>query len=143
MNDNFIREALERLEAEIDPVTRIRLNPERAVLDEALSAFERRGIEPLRRSRLLAVYILLSSALERHAAPLALEDADLTRRILDGDYLYSLYIQYTLKCKEEPLLKAMSPFVKKIQIARALGRTGEIRLLPVFEQVLADLREGA
>lgn len=142
MNDIMIREALERLQAEIDPVTRIRLEPEQTVMVEALHVFKRCGVEPLRLPRLLAVYILLASALERHAEPLSLNDTELTRRILDGDYLYSLYIQYALKCREEPLLRGLAPFVKKIQIARALGRSQEIRLLSAFEQVL-DGSKGA
>lgn len=141
MNDMIIREALERLEAEIDPITHIRIEPEQAALAEALSAFKRCGVEPLRLPRLLAVYLLLTSAFERHAEPLSSDDSELTRRILDGDYLYSLYIQYALKCKEDSLLRGLAPFVKKIQIGRALGSSHEIRLLSAFEQVLADRKE--
>lgn len=141
MNDMIIREALERLQTEIDPITRIRIEPEPAALAEALGVFKRCGAEPLRLPRLLAVYLLLASALERHAQPLSSDDPELTRRILDGDYLYSLYIQYALKCKEESLLRGLAPFVKKIQIGRALGRGQEIRLLSAFEHVLADSKE--
>ena len=141
MNDIMIREALERLQAEIDPVTRIRLKPEKSVLVEALTVFERCGVEPLRRPRLLAIYTLLASAFARHSEPLELDDTELTRRILDGDYLYSLYIQYALKCKEESLLRGLSPFVKKIQIARALGRDEEVPLLSAFEQILLNQKE--
>ncbi|OWA35200.1 hypothetical protein B9G55_11035 [Saccharibacillus sp. O16] len=141
MNDTMIREALERLQAEIDPVTHIWLEPEQTMLVEALNVFKRCGVEPLRLPRMLAIYILLASALERHADPLSLDDPELTRRILDGDYLYSLYIQYALTCREEPLLRGLAPFVKKIQIARALGRSAEIRLLHAFEQVLTDSKE--
>ncbi|GGN99744.1 hypothetical protein [Saccharibacillus kuerlensis] len=141
MKDTIIREALERLQTEIDPVTRIRLSPDQAALAEALTVFERCGVERQRLPGLLTVYILLSSALDRHAEPMELEDAELTRRILDGDYLYSLYIQYALKCREGSLMRGLSPFVKKIQIARALGRNGEVPLLSAFEQVLMSRKE--
>ena len=141
MNDIMIREALERLQAEIDPVTRIRLKPEKSVLVEALTVFERCRVEPLRRPRLLAIYTILASAFARHSEPLELDDTELTRRILDGDYLYSLYIQYALKCKEESLLRELSPFVKKIQIARALGQDEQVPLLSAFEQILLNRKE--
>ncbi|QDH21792.1 hypothetical protein [Saccharibacillus brassicae] len=141
MNDTIIRETLERLQAEIDPVTRIRLAPDRAALNAALAAFERCAVEPLRQPGLLAVYALLDAALARHAEPIRLDDPQLTRRILDGDYLYSLYVQYALKCREESLLRGLAPFVKKVQIARALGRSAEIALLPAFERALADAKE--
>ncbi|NGZ77399.1 hypothetical protein [Saccharibacillus alkalitolerans] len=141
MNDIMIREALDRLQGEIDPITRIRLHPEKAVLFEALAVFERCGVEKPRLPGLLAVYALLAEALARHSQPLELDDPELTRRILDGDYLYSLYIRYALKCMEEPLLRELSPFVKKIQIARALGQNGEPSLLSAFEQVLLRQKE--
>ena len=141
MNDTMIREAQERLQAEIDPITRIRLDPQKAGLLEALAVFDRCEVEPLRKPGLLAVYMLLDAAFSRHCGPLELDDPGLNRRILDGDYLYSLYIQYALKCKEEALLRGLAPFVKKVQISRALGRSGSVQLPAAFEQALTGQKE--
>ncbi|MNC75315.1 hypothetical protein D3C75_1268260 [compost metagenome] len=46
---------------------------------------------------------------------------DLTRNILDGDYLYSFYLQLAVKYRELDLVAYLAPSIKKMQIARSNG----------------------
>ncbi|MNF00516.1 hypothetical protein D3C80_1993560 [compost metagenome] len=50
---------------------------------------------------------------------------DLTRNILDGDYLYSFYLQFAVKYRELDLVAYLAPSVKKMQIRRSNGDFAE------------------
>ncbi|WP_054957424.1 hypothetical protein [Paenibacillus dakarensis] len=94
-------------------------------------------LEPERQTVLLALYALLYMAQERHR-DCSYSDPDLTKRILDGDYLYSFFLQLAVKYRETDLASYLSPILKRQQIALAEGRRIDKELTTYFEMFLCD-----
>ncbi|MNJ70256.1 hypothetical protein D3C77_666990 [compost metagenome] len=57
----------------------------------------------------------------------------LTRKVLDGDYLYSFYVQLCLRFEEFDFLAHLAPVVKQIQIKRVEGQPEDERLIKGME----------
>lgn len=110
----LIQDACHFLQGEISPETGITLNfRSEDALTVALVLSEY-NMTAERRMRLLSIYIAIKLALQCHQDCHRLEPGDvLTRKILDGDYLYSFYVQLCLHFEEFDLLTHLA------QIGRA------------------------
>ncbi|CQR52057.1 hypothetical protein JI735_11530 [Paenibacillus sonchi] len=120
MNRKLMEDSFRLLQAEMSPIAGIQLHLSPAECEQLFSVLERHDLEYDRKVHLLGIYIILTVAAERHmeCAP---HHPDLTRNILDGDYLYSFYLQFAVKCRELDLVAYLAPSIKKMQIARSNG----------------------
>ena len=130
MNDTF-----RLLHEEWSPIAGIVLDVPYHDLNRLASVLEPHQLAPRRETVLLALFALLHMARERHR-DCSFQDPDLTRRILDGDYLYSLYLQMAVKYRETALVSHLAPVLKRQQIAFAEGRVIDEDLTVHFETFL-------
>ncbi|MBW4084218.1 hypothetical protein [Paenibacillus sp. S150] len=124
MNRKLIEDAFRLLQAEMSPVAGIQLHLSPAECEHLLSVLERHDLEYDRKVHLLGIYTILTVAAQRHMECVP-HHPDLTRNILDGDYLYSFYLQFAVKCRELDLVAYLAPSIKKMQIARSNGDFAE------------------
>lgn len=133
----LIQDAYRLLQGEISPETGIILDREPKEALPAAQLLIKYDLPEERRIRLLSIYIAIKLALLRHQDCHLIEPGDvLTRQVLDGDYLYSFYVQLCLSCEEFDLLTHLAPTVKQIQIKRVDGRPEDERLEKAFEVFL-------
>ncbi|MNJ39534.1 hypothetical protein [Paenibacillus bouchesdurhonensis] len=133
----LIQDACLFLQGEISPETGITLDLRKEDALPAALLFSEYDMTAERRIRLLSIYIAIKLALQRHQDCHLLEPGDaLTRKILDGDYLYSFYVQLCLRFEEIDLLTHLAPLVKQIQIKRIEGLPDDERLTIGFEVFL-------
>ncbi|WP_203232129.1 hypothetical protein [Paenibacillus pinistramenti] len=130
MNTSLIQNASKLLQVQLAPESGIA--PDTAsslcLLSDAAQMLEDSTLPPLRSARILALYYAVRLAMQCHQACKA-PDSQLARRLLDGDYLYSVYLDLALKWEEFDLIAALAPFIKKIQIKRAEGAPQDELLL--------------
>ncbi len=124
MNRQLIEDSIRQLQAEMSPVAGIQLDLSPAECERMLAVLERHDLEYDRKLHLLGIYSILTLAAERHMECVP-HHPDLTRNILDGDYLYSFYLQFAVKCRELDLVAYLAPSVKKMQIRRSNGDFAE------------------
>ncbi|MHA0857091.1 hypothetical protein [Paenibacillus sp. CMAA1364] len=135
MQTKLMNETFRLLQIECSPQARISLDGHEADMLVAASLLTRYELTDDRRLHLSVLYIVLHIATIRHKN-CDFSDPDLTRKVLDGDYLYSLYIQLALQYKEFDLITFLAPRIKKWQIQWAEGDS-EVELLShTFEQYL-------
>lgn len=133
----LIQDACHFLQGEISPETGITLNLRKEDVLPAALLLSEYDMTAERRIRLLSIYIAIYLALQRHQDCHLLESGDvLTRKVLDGDYLYSFYVQLCLRFEEFDLLTHLAPLVKQIQIKRVEGQPEDERLAKGFEVFL-------
>lgn len=136
MNTQLLNDTFRLLDELKSPVAGIALDICPESLQELASVLESSPLSPRRRSVLLTLYALLVMARERHR-DCSYQDTDLTRRILDGDYLYSLYLQSAVQFRETGLAAYIAPVLKRQHIAFAEGRPAEENLALHFETYLS------
>lgn len=136
MNAQLMDETLRLLQAEWSPTAGIEMDiidhTDLLVMSSFLNSYD---FAYMRKLHLLTLYTVLSLATKRHQ-DCHYADPNLTRRILDGDYLYSLYIQLALQFDEYDLISYMAPRIKKWQIKGAEGHSNEESLFTYLEQFL-------
>ncbi|MBT2289606.1 hypothetical protein J7E73_10765 [Paenibacillus albidus] len=120
MNRQLIEDTFRLLQAEISPITGIQLHLSLVECEQLLPVLERYDLEYTRKVHLLGLYTILTLAAQRHMECVP-HHPDLTRNILDGDYLYSFYLQFAVKCRELDLVAYLAPSIKKVQIRRSSG----------------------
>ncbi|AIQ44852.1 hypothetical protein R70723_02245 [Paenibacillus sp. FSL R7-0273] len=120
MNRQLIEDTFRQLQTEMSPVAGIQLDLSPAECERMLAVLERHDLEYDRKIRLLGVYIILTMAEQRHMDCIP-NHPGLTRNILDGDYLYSFYLQFAVHCRELDLVAFLAPSIKKMQIRRSNG----------------------
>lgn len=135
MNRQLIEDSFRLLQANMSPIAGIQLQPSPAECERLLSVLESHNVVDSRKAPLLGIYIILTAAEQRHAdcAPF---HPNLTRNILDGDYLYSFYLQFAVKYRELELVAYLAPSIKKMQIRRSNGDLAEMNLAVGMEQFL-------
>ncbi|MNE13831.1 hypothetical protein D3C76_123080 [compost metagenome] len=137
MNLQLIQDACHLLQGEISPETGIHLNLLEDDLLPMTKLFDHFDLQELRARRLLSIYIAIKFALLRHSGcDESVTGEALTRMILDGDYLYSLYIQLCLSWNEYDLITHLAPVIKQIQIERMDSKYVDDKLLKCFELFL-------
>ena len=130
MNETFLL-----LQAECSPKAGIVLDIDRTemlVTEALLNSYD---LLYERKVRLLALYTILKIATSRHK-DCHYSDPNLTRKVLDGDYLYSLYIQLAVQYDEIDLITYLAPHIKKWQIRGAEGHSEVEFLFTCLEQFL-------
>lgn len=137
MKSMLIQDACHLLQGEISPETGIHLNLLVDDVQPMTTLIEQYDLPEIRSIYLISIYIAIKLALQSHdQCDESLTGEALTRKVLDGDYLYSLYVQMCLKWKEYDLLIHLAPVIKQIQIKRINGDVAEDRLLKSFELFL-------
>lgn len=139
MNRQLIEESLRLLQADMSPIAGIQLQLSPAECGRLLPVLERLNVEDSRKAPLLGIYIILTSAAQRHMECTPYHP-NLTRNILDGDYLYSFYLQFAVKYRELDLVAYLAPSIKKMQIRRSNGDLAEFNLAAGMEQFLLQER---
>lgn len=139
MMNNLIQDAVKLLQDELSPVAGITADGNTAypLLLDAAGMLENYVLPPLRASRILALYFAITLAMQSHNRCDKPGKAS-TRRILDGDYLYSLYLQTALKWEEFDLIATLAPYIKNIQIKRAEGISQDGLLLEGLSAFAAE-----
>lgn len=139
MNRKLIEDTFRLLEAETSPIAGIQLHLSPAECEHLLSVLERHDLEYERKIHLLGIYTILTVAAKRHMECVP-HHPDLIRNILDGDYLYSFYLQFAVKYRELDLVAYLAPSIKKLQIARSNGDFSEQNPAAGIEQFLIQER---
>ncbi|WP_342438173.1 hypothetical protein NSS79_02625 [Paenibacillus sp. FSL L8-0436] len=120
VNKQLIEDTFRLLQTEMSPIAGIQLHLSPAECEQLLPVLERHDLEYNRKVHLLGIYTILTMAAGRHMDCVP-HHPGLTRNILDGDYLYSFYLQFAVKCRELDLVAYLAPSIKKMQIRRANG----------------------
>lgn len=130
MMNSLIQDAIKLLQSELSPLTGIVAESETAypLLVDAATQLGEYNLPPLRASRMLTLYYAITLAMQSHN-DCKEPGKSSTRRVLDGDYLYSLYLQLALKWEEFDLISSLAPYIKTIQIKRAEGSPEDDLLL--------------
>ncbi|AIQ27262.1 MULTISPECIES: hypothetical protein [Paenibacillus] len=139
MNKKLIEDTFRMLQAEMSPIAGIQLYLSPAECEQLLSVLERHDLEYDRKVHLLGIYTILTVAAQRHMECVP-HHPDLTRSILDGDYLYSFYLQFAVKCRELDLVAYLAPSIKKMQIGRSNGDFTEQDPAQGFDEFLIQER---
>lgn len=137
MKPVLFQDACRLLQGELSPEAGIHPDITAEEVEPLANLLEQYDIPRVRQRRLLTIYIAIKLALQRHSrCDHAAAGEELTRLVLDGDYLYSFYIGLCLKWEEYDLLSHLAPIIKQIQIKRAEGRAEDERLLKGWELFL-------
>ncbi|MFD1177386.1 hypothetical protein ACFQ3W_13910 [Paenibacillus puldeungensis] len=137
MKLKLFQDACHLLQGELSPEAGIHLDLSQEEVAPLVNLLEQYDMPTVRQCRLLSIYIAIKLALQRHIGCDNTESGEfLTRKVLDGDYLYSFYVQICLKWEEYDLLSYMAPVIKQIQIKRVEGRPEDDRLLKGWELFL-------
>lgn len=137
MNTRLMNDTFRLLNEEWSPIAGIVLDISCHDLNRLADVLGPHQLESERQTVLMALYSLLHMARERHR-DCSFRDTDLTRNILDGDYLYSLYLQLAVKYRETDLVSHLAPVLKRQQIAFAEGRLLDENLTKHFETFLCS-----
>lgn len=128
MNIQQIEDAFNLIQTELSPEAEIILDLTMEQITPMVSLLKRYSIPVIRGTHLLSIYMTIELALQRHAHCEQTPD-QLTRSVLDGDYLYSFYVQLCLLWDEYDFLSSMASVIKQIQIQRVEERPEDDRLL--------------
>ncbi|ETT48413.1 MULTISPECIES: hypothetical protein [unclassified Paenibacillus] len=139
MNQKITQDTFRLLQAEMSSIAGIQLSLSPAEYEQMLSVLERHDLEYDRKTHLLGIYTILTLAAQRHMECVP-HHPDLTRNILDGDYLYSFYLQFAVKCRELDLVAYMASSIKKLQIERSNGEFTEHNLARELGEFLIQER---
>lgn len=137
MNTRLMNDTFRLLHEEWSPIAGIVMDVPCHDLNRLIRVLGPHQLEPKRQTVLLALYSLLYMAQERHR-DCSFHDPDLTRNILDGDYLYSLYLQVAVKYEETDLVSYLAPVLKRQKIALAEGRMIDEDLTIHFDTFLCN-----
>lgn len=135
MNRHLTQDALLLLQAELSPIAGIQLSFEAEEGDRLLAVLDGFEMDARRRVCLAGLYIILTEAARSHMK-CNHDDQDLVRHVLDGDYLYSFYLQFAIQHRELDLVAFLAPYVKRQQIARSCGQDGETDYARLIGQYL-------
>ena len=135
MKTQLMNETFSLLEQESSPIANITFDIEQKELLQLEGLLQRHNLSDHRKLHLSSLYTVLSLAFSRHQHCHE-DDQELTRKVLDGDYLYSLYVQLAIQFEEMELLKQLAPFVKRWQIRRAANEPIVETLFDAFERFL-------
>lgn len=135
MNSRLMNDTFRLLQEEWSPIAGIVLDVPCRDMNRMADVLDPHQLVPERQTILMALYCLLYMAQERHRN-CSFSDPELTKHILDGDYLYSFYLQLAIKYRETDLVCYLSPVLKRQQIALAEGRLVDEDLTKQFETFL-------
>jgi hypothetical protein len=135
MNNILIQDTIRMLQQEVSQDTLIRLSYDEHSLEEVAGLLHNYKLTRARRAAILGCYILISSAIRKHQELTCDNTHDLTKNILDGDYLFGLYYQRLVEQKEFQLLRYLVPAHKRMQIGLIEGKSLEVMYAQMTEQI--------
>ncbi|WP_025691032.1 hypothetical protein [Paenibacillus zanthoxyli] len=135
MNRQLIGDTIRLLQAELSPIAGIQLTLSPGEGEDLLPVMEGFNLEYSRKLHLMGIYIILTQAARYHMECTA-NHQGLIRSVLDGDYLYSFYLQFAIKYRELDLVVHLAPFIKQQQIRRSNGDYAELNLTAEIGQFL-------
>ncbi|GGF99228.1 hypothetical protein [Paenibacillus aceti] len=136
METKLVQDACLLLQGEISPESGIHLKLQQEDVLPMVSLLDQYDLTPVRKQRHLSIYIAIKLALQSHMCCDNCTGETLTRKVLNGDYLYSLYVQLCLKWEEYDLLTHLAPIVKRIQIKHVEGNPQDTLLIEGWEWFL-------
>jgi hypothetical protein len=131
MDKQLIQETIAMLQAKISPDAAIEIDLELEICTELIHLLKAYDVEFERQRVLLACYMLLELAKRKHCK-FADDNHTLTKQILDGDYLNSMYYDFALHHQEVELVAYLAPVNKQIHIRMAEGQTTDRMLYNRF-----------
>lgn len=125
------------LQKHIDPDTDITFNKEVAdeIIQDILHLIQSSELERARKITLLSCCILIRVSLTKHRELTLQENIGLTRDILDGDYLISLYYKLIEKRKEWKLVYHLAPFHKRMVMAALKGKSVQSVMKELHDEI--------
>lgn len=142
MNKILIQDAIRMLQQEVSHDTLIRLNNiDEYSLEEIANMLHSYKLTRKRKTAILGCYILIASAIRKHQELSSMNNSELTKNILDGDYLFGLYFQLLVQHKEFRLLRYLIPAHKRMQIGLIEGKSLEVMYAEIAEQIQQYLEQ--
>lgn len=135
LNNPLVQETIQMLQHALSQEAQVTLTPDYRAVNNMAQLIGSYQIDCAERMHLLGCFILLHMSLNKHHG-LNLTDGQLTKHILDGDYLCSMYYDLALKWRNFDLLTFLAPVHKQIQISRVQGDKKEYLLSQRFQQFL-------
>ncbi|MCR8645284.1 hypothetical protein NV379_21745 [Paenibacillus sp. N1-5-1-14] len=135
LNHPLLLDTIQMLQDSLSQEAKVTLTPDYRALHNMVQLIESYQMEGLQRQHVLGCYILLHMSLMKHQG-LSLADGQLTKHILDGDYLCSMYYDLAMKWELFGLLTFLAPVHKQIQISRVQGDKKDFLLTQRFQQYL-------
>lgn len=132
----FMDKTMEMLQSELAPDACIAMEIEGRWVEEMAYYLSTYAMEEHERICILGSYVLLRLACQCHEG-LRADEEQLTKRILDGDYLQSLYYQFATRFQQFELLSAIAPVHKKVHIRRVEGKSADYLLQTAFQKYVA------
>ncbi|MGG1880137.1 hypothetical protein ABDI30_21550 [Paenibacillus cisolokensis] len=118
MDMNLLQDTISMLQQHIDAGTEIELTDmDGAPVQDIANLLNAYELAYSRKMTVLACCMLIHAAITRHKKLAVQDNSNLTRSILDGDYLTGLLYRLAVKRKEWKLLSRLLPFHKRVQLA--------------------------
>ncbi|TCZ76352.1 hypothetical protein E0485_14230 [Paenibacillus albiflavus] len=136
MDKLLIEETIVMLNQKLSPDAAIEIDLGPDCCTEMLQLLEKYEADRERIKILLACYILLQLAKKKHCE-FSDDNEILTKQILDGDYLHSIYYDFALSHKETELVAYLAPINKQIHIRMAQGEKPDRMLYNCFHQFIS------
>ena len=125
MTTMLLHEALRLLREQMDPSVEMALTLDAVPSEDIAALLQVHELEQGRKVTILACCILIRMAVIKHRRLSAEDNEQLTRAILDGDYLSGLVYRLASRRKEWKLLGMLTPLQKRMQLALLRGRAAE------------------
>ncbi|MFD0620673.1 hypothetical protein ACFQZR_24710 [Paenibacillus sp. GCM10027629] len=129
----LMTQTFEQLKQQLAPEAGIAIALDTRWVKEMAHFLNEYDVDDARRQCILGCYVLLRLSLQSHG-DVQEEKQELTRKILDGDYLQSIYYEYALANHAMDLLNALAPVIKTIHIRRIEGKPAEFILPTAIHQ---------
>ncbi|MNJ60999.1 hypothetical protein D3C77_567660 [compost metagenome] len=133
----LLYETVSMLKQHIDSGTAIVLEKEDEdeLLRGIVALLQEYELTKSRKMTVLGCCMLIRMAIKKHRELALHRNDELTRSILDGDYLIGLYYRFATGRKEWKLLTHLAPFHKKMQVALLAGRPVRTVMTELHEEI--------
>lgn len=131
MDNLLIQETIDMLQNKLSPDAAIQINLDMNSFTDMITLLQTYSVERERQKVLLACYMLLQLAKQKHCE-LSDDNHALSKQILDGDYLNSMYYDFALSNHEIELVAYLAPVNKQIHIRMAEGKAPDRMLYNQF-----------
>lgn len=136
MDHKLINDTFTLLRQHMDAQSNIEVQLEDQAMKEIMTLLDAYELAYSRKITVMACFMLIYSALRKHKELLPHDDKELSRSILDGDYLLGLYHKIAAQRKEIKLLMHLSLFNKRMQLALLKGKTST----SLFHELKAEIQ---
>jgi hypothetical protein len=122
MDMQLFHDTVRMLEHEIghDVFNRIQMNDELVI--EMINILQAYQLTQARKKVILGSFMMLYTAVRKHRVTQINNNKEITKNILDGDYLMGTYFQLLMQQNETELIRYLIPAHKKMQIDLIEGK---------------------